>query len=315
MVFVGNRKCVMRLEQWMRLQVPKSVLLYGPPGIGKTLLVTQVCERYGLRLFRLSCDSFDDFCTSMHNVRADQGIFGSAGTIQHQHSAILIEQVSSFLIYPRITKHLLELLKTTSVPLFMTNDCLVLRKQSILSLAMEKIPRAAVFAFLLKQYPDVAREKVARAASNCGGDVRYAKILVSQGIFTRRDVDLRTCEKKLLDDILRKKKKYSFAELCDAYNEKIVRKLQNKYLNRCNADTMAELAHNFSDAVLFSSWNQRQLQNYYGDCVVATSLWSVQTILEKPATLERIIPAAAAPPACTKQSTMTDYYYTKANSA
>jgi SpoVK/Ycf46/Vps4 family AAA+-type ATPase len=85
--FAGER-------EWDKFHTPRNLLLFGPPGTGKTMLARAVASRYGFRFFSISASSIGSKWQgeSEKNVRA---LFGAAAEVCP--SIIFLDEIDSLL--------------------------------------------------------------------------------------------------------------------------------------------------------------------------------------------------------------------------
>lgn len=318
--FLGNRKIVLQLDEWITTfgnGHKPAVLLWGQSGVGKTHLVELMCERHELRLFPVSCVSFESFKRSILNLRADQGIFTN-GRISVQRSAILVENVDSFFMSALISKRLLKLVSRSTLPIFITNSTKLTSLYGKVDVFhMEKVPTIEIYRMLLSEPHHCSRKHVAKVAILAKGDVRFAKTMLPLGLLAIKDSDKHESPFKVVQMILSRKKKFTFQQLEHAYAEGsdvLTRNLHQKYQRhvRNDLDAIVEISDGLSASCVLAKQNQKNLGGDLAGAIVATTLWNVQIVLnslQHRYTPTTVVMPTATSLALTKQSKMTDFFH------
>jgi len=166
------------IEAWLRGEKRKPILLYGPPGIGKTSMAYALARDYGLEILELSASQYRDAKTLslLRNL-------SFRGTLSGRPRLVLIDDLDAITKEDRgaITT-LARILREASVPIIITaNDAwdkkLAPIRGEVEMVEMKRIPTTLLYRYLLKiakaeGIEDV--ELVKEIARRAQGDVRSA---------------------------------------------------------------------------------------------------------------------------------------------
>ena len=268
MSIIGHKDVIARLCQWfgaMRTHLNEDlvVILIGPPGIGKTMLVRQMCAERNVRLHDVDPDNFDrsllNMCDPMQCV-----LRKSLATPERR--VLLIDPIESFCL-SRVTRQKLQhLLKTTRTPLFCIGNQISLENQA-LTLHMKALPVPDVLTGLRRVWSHSEEEllKIARLAR---GDLRFALLTASvwcPGCVAKDEVQ--TNIKHTVNMILQSS--CSIASLEKSYNDRLVAGLHTNYLRKNYAlDQVVSIADGFAVASLFMSAHKRSISSDYSSVVI-----------------------------------------------
>ena len=247
--FVGNQTRIVQLQHWLRTfgsQTKKCVLLHGPPGVGKTLLVRLLCHKLHIELFEADLDTRATFEHSVLNVRSGQSRLD--GTLRR--TAILVDaaDTTSGVVISALLRHM----RTTTVPVFFTAATTKLvnsDRKYVHMLLMSKIDTRDVLKFITtmnvnKRFAHDAR--VLRDIANASdGDLRYALLALRFANVEHKDNPKQSAivMQRMFDG--HHTPLNVMTDTCFGYERNI---LQREYLNRyCDLSPRSKLRHNACD--------------------------------------------------------------------
>jgi replication factor C large subunit len=186
---VGNEEAKEEYLEWLNIwlkgkpPIKKAVLIYGPPGIGKTLLVEVSAIQYNLELLELNAGDLE----GSETIRKIALPFSSEESLERRKKLILIDEIDSIegSKAPTILKSISDLIDQTKYPIaLIANDAwnpeLWQIRNKALMIEMKKLSSKQIISYLEKickieniSYEFDALKIIAERAS---GDMRSAII-------------------------------------------------------------------------------------------------------------------------------------------
>ncbi len=197
---VGNEKAISTVKihvlNWLHGKAKKPVLVYGPPGVGKTLLAYALANDLNLSVVEINASDIRD-------KKGLESIFSSAKnsmTLFGQKRIILIDDVDALSPVDRgAVGEILKLIKTSKFPIILTaNDawvrkiskirlkCTTVQFRRINSASIQKYLKKIVEAEHLAHSP--IANKLPEISKNADGDMRAAINDLQSGISFKRDI-------------------------------------------------------------------------------------------------------------------------------
>jgi len=179
-----NRESVKRwILNWISGQKRRPLLIYGPPGVGKTSIAYALMHQYDLEIIEMSSNEL------RNKKRVEKVISASAtaGTLSGKTRLILIDDVDIFMGrkdtggLPTIVR----ILKEANCPVILTAGNIWDKKLAPLRTAcekmeMKKVSRGTIKKFLSKvskqEKMDIPEEMIESFAENSVGDVRSSLV-------------------------------------------------------------------------------------------------------------------------------------------
>ncbi|MGC9210022.1 MAG: replication factor C large subunit [Acidilobus sp.] len=169
------------IESWVRGKVPekRAVLLYGPPGVGKTSLVEAVVRDYNLELLELNASDY----RRAEDIRKTVGVAAYRRPLFGKLTLILLDEVDGMSAKGDAggLEELLRIIPTTQNPIVLTandpwGDALRPLRDQVLMIQFKELPLNAVVGLLQnicnKEGIECDREALRYIAEKNMGDVR-----------------------------------------------------------------------------------------------------------------------------------------------
>jgi replication factor C large subunit len=181
---VGINKTVDTVTNWLKnwkTMEKKAILLHGPPGVGKTTLVTALAKTFNFELIELNASDF----RKQQNIEEIIGYAVCQESLFFKSKIILLDEIDGIHgIKDRGgISAIIKIIKKTAYPIFLTaNDIwkqslATLRKQCLL-VKMNPLRSTSVLKLLKsvvkKENADIPLIVLKRVAERSGGDLRSA---------------------------------------------------------------------------------------------------------------------------------------------
>ena len=181
---IGNEKAIARvrawIEAWLKGKKQKPLLIYGPPGIGKTSIAYALANEYNLEILELSASELRNY----ERIKRKLGGFMHAQSLFGRKKIVLIDDVDFISRDDRgAVSTLAKLLRDPPVPVLLTaNDAwdkkLAPLRSEVELLEMKRVSPRQIYALLKKiaekEGIEVSDEKLREIAERSQGDVRSA---------------------------------------------------------------------------------------------------------------------------------------------